>query len=150
MVHTLASVFWALNYCSNMVAAVGIRKKNEVSCIFFLFFNCSIWFEDQFYSKISFKSKDDFREPMIYATAQLLCSVFPEDFNKLCSVPMVIPERPGYPPPPLGPVPPVHPVPPGFPPGPPLPAPRPPVEYPYPSREPPSKNSKVTWLSFLR
>ncbi|XP_054557268.1 fibrillin-1 isoform X2 [Talpa occidentalis] len=60
-----------------------------------------------------------------------------EDFNKLCSVPMVIPERPGYPPPPLGPIPPVHPVPPGFPPGPQIPVPRPPVEYLYPSREPP-------------
>ncbi|KAM7158532.1 fibrillin-1 [Molossus nigricans] len=60
-----------------------------------------------------------------------------EDFNKLCSVPMVIPERPVYPPPPHGPLPPVHPVPPGFPPGPPIPVPRPPVDYPYPSREPP-------------
>ncbi|XP_053784301.1 fibrillin-1 isoform X2 [Desmodus rotundus] len=60
-----------------------------------------------------------------------------EDFNKLCSVPMIIPERPVYPPPPIGPIPPVHPVVPGFPPGPPIPVPRPPVEYPYPSREPP-------------
>ncbi|KAL4837391.1 hypothetical protein H8958_022066 [Nasalis larvatus] len=60
-----------------------------------------------------------------------------EDFNKLCSVPMVIPGRPEYPPPPLGPIPPVLPVPPGFPPGPQIPVPRPPVEYPYPSREPP-------------
>ena len=78
---------------------------------------------------------------------------FPEDFNKLCSVPMVIPERPGYPPPPLGPVPPVQPVPPGFPPGPQIMIPRPPVEYPYPSREPPSKNSKshpVTFLALIR
>eukprot|EP00069_Balaena_mysticetus_P005229 bmy_17796T0 len=60
-----------------------------------------------------------------------------EDFNKLCSVPIVIPERPGYPSPPLGPIPPVHAVPPGFPPGPQITVPRPPVEYPYPSREPP-------------
>ena len=73
----------------------------------------------------------------------VFCVFFPEDFNKLCSVPIVIPERPGYPSPPLGPIPPVHAVPPGFPPGPQITVPRPPVEYPYPSREPPSKSSKV-------
>ncbi|XP_049754503.1 fibrillin-1 isoform X3 [Elephas maximus indicus] len=59
-----------------------------------------------------------------------------EDFNKLCAVPIVIPGRPEYPLPPIGPIPPVHPVPPGFP-GPQISIPRPPVEYPYPSREPP-------------
>lgn len=77
-----------------------------------------------------------------YSLAVVFCCVFPEDYNKLCSVPMVVPERPGYPPPPIGPIPPVHPVPPGFPPGPAIPAPQPPVDYPYPSRRP-SKNSEV-------
>lgn len=31
LVHTLGSLFWVLNYCSSMAAAVGVRDGNEIS-----------------------------------------------------------------------------------------------------------------------
>ncbi|XP_006831741.1 PREDICTED: fibrillin-1 [Chrysochloris asiatica] len=70
------------------------------------------------------------------AVAPEMCPIrATEDFNKLCSIPMGVPGRPEYPYAPIGPIPPVHPIPPGFP-GPQISIPRPPVEYPYPSRDP--------------
>lgn len=67
VVHTLGylgfRVFvsvWLLLY----VLGMGMKSFG-----FFPFLQWPMWFEDQFYSKISLKSKDDFHGPMTYATA---------------------------------------------------------------------------------
>lgn len=140
MVPALETFFFCLNFelLSQCGYCVGIKNMNEA---FIPIGQCSL---------VSLRGHPVW-PPSSHGSPDcvVLCCILPEDFNKLCSVPLVIPGRPEYPPPPIGP--PLQPVPPGFTPGSVIPVPRPPPEYPYlsPSREPPSKNSKASLLFFL-
>lgn len=59
--------FGVLNYCSVwlLLYVLGMGTKS-VCCVPFL--QLTYVFEDQFYSKNSLKSKEDFHGPMTYAT----------------------------------------------------------------------------------